>query len=257
MPGKQISITEKYDDIQQLLIVGKERWYLLFDEINELLPAGAISTEELDQLFIVLGNAGIEVVESEDQYKEKKTAERTRHEPEQNLDLTPGPLEKTSDPVRMYLREMGIVPLLTREGEVEIAKRIERGKFAVLKIVSRTPQTVNAIIELGDKLKNGIHTVREIVVVHDEELSDDRIKKRSLHVLKQIEQIRKANSDAKKKETKLGTIPKHAKRRRRVYRWQSLRSQVELSRLVRRIEFTEPIKRAFVHNIRECIDVIR
>ena len=257
MPGKQISITEKYDDIQQLLIVGKERGYLLFDEINELLPAGAISTEELDQLFIVLGNAGIEVVESEDQYKEKKTAERTRHEPEQNLDLTPGPLEKTSDPVRMYLREMGIVPLLTREGEVEIAKRIERGKFAVLKIVSRTPQTVNAIIELGDKLKNGIHTVREIVVVHDEELSDDRIKKRSLHVLKQIEQIRKANSDAKKKETKLGTIPKHDKRRRRVYRWQTLRSQVELSRLVRRIEFTEPVKRAFVHNIRECIDVIR
>ena len=89
MPGKQISITEKYDDIQHLLIVGKERGYLLFDEINELLPAGAISTEELDQLFIVLGNAGIEVVESEDQYKEKKTAERTRHEPEQNLDLTP------------------------------------------------------------------------------------------------------------------------------------------------------------------------
>ena len=257
MPGKQISITDKYDDIQQLLIVGKERGYLLFDEINELLPAGVISAEELDQLFIVFGNAGIEVVESEDQYKEKKTAERARHEPEQNLDLTPGPLEKTSDPVRMYLREMGIVPLLTREGEVEIAKRIERGKFSVLKIVSRTPQTVNAIIELGDKLKNGIHTVREIVVVHDEELNDDRIKRRSLHVLKQIEEVRKAHSDAKKKESKLGTIPKHDKRRRRVYRWRSLRSQVELSRLVRRIEFTEPVKRAFVHNIRECIEVIR
>ena len=256
MPGKQISTTEKNDDIQQLLIVGKERGYLLFDEINELLPTGAISAEELDQLFMVLGSAGIDVVESEDHYKEKKTAERTRHDHEQNLDLAPGPLEKTSDPVRMYLREMGVVPLLTREGEVEIAKRIERGKFAVLKIVSRTPKTVNAIIELGDKLKNGIRTIREIVVIHDEESSDERIKERNRRVLKQIEEVRKALSEAKKKETKFGTIPKHDKRRRRVHRWRSLRSQVELSRIVRRIEFTEPVKRAFVHNIRECIEVV-
>ncbi len=256
MPGKQIPTAEKNDDIQQLLIVGKERGYLLFDEINELLPTGAISAEELDQLFMVLGNAGIEVVESEDQYKEKKTVERTRHEHEQSLDLAPGPLDKTSDPVRMYLREMGVVPLLTREGEVEIAKRIERGKFAVLKIVSRTPKTVNAIIELGDKLKNGIRTIREIVVIHDEESSDERTDERNLRVLKQIEEVRKALSEAKKKESKLGTIPKNDKRRRRVHRWRSLRSQVELSRLVRRIEFTEPVKRAFVHSIRECIEVI-
>ena len=107
MPGKQLSIEERYDEIQQLIIVGKERGYLLFDEINELLPAEITSSEELDELFSSLGSSGIEVVESEDKYKEKKRLEHAAEgsdEPE--FDLTPSPIDKTSDPVRMYLREM-------------------------------------------------------------------------------------------------------------------------------------------------------
>ena len=161
MPGKQLSIEERYDEIQQLIIVGKERGYLLFDEINELLPAGMSSSGELDELFASLGNAGIEVVESEDKYKEKKRLERAAEgsdEPE--FDLTPSPIDKTSDPVRMYLREMGTEPLLTRDGEVEIAKRIERGKLSVLKILSRTPSVARAIIAFGDELKDGDRTPR-------------------------------------------------------------------------------------------------
>ena len=104
-----------------------------------MLPADITSSDELDDLFSTFGSAGIEVVDSEKTYREEKLLDRTGEGAEEiELDLTPGALDKTNDPVRMYLREMGTVPLLTREGEVEIAKRIERGKLAVIKSISRT-----------------------------------------------------------------------------------------------------------------------
>ena len=135
-----LSIEEKYDEVRQLISIGKEKGYLLYDEVNELLPADITSSDELDDLFSTFGSAGIEVVDSEQKYREDKLLDRTGEGAEElELDLTPGALDKTNDPVRMYLREMGTVPLLTREGEVEIAKRIERGKLAVIKSISRTP----------------------------------------------------------------------------------------------------------------------
>ena len=137
-----MSIEEKYDEIRQLITIGKEKGYLLYDEVNELLPSEITSSEELDDLFNTFGSAGIEVLDS-DQMKfrdEKGGFDRTSEGAEElELDLTPGALDKTNDPVRMYLREMGTVPLLTREGEVEIARRIERGKLSVIKSISRTP----------------------------------------------------------------------------------------------------------------------
>ena len=141
-----MSIEEKYDEVRQLITMGKEKGYLLYEEVNELLPADITSSEELDDLFSTFGNAGIEVVDSEQKYREDKLLERTGEgaATSSELDLTPGALDKTNDPVRMYLREMGTVPLLTREGEVEIAKRIERGKLAVIKSISRTPTIAHA-----------------------------------------------------------------------------------------------------------------
>ncbi len=145
-----MSIEEKYDEVQQLISIGKEKGYLLYDEVNELLPADITSSDELDDLFSTFGSAGIEVVDSEQKYREDKLLDRTGEGAEElELDLTPGALDKTNDPVRMYLREMGTVPLLTREGEVEIAKRIERGKLAVIKSISRTPTVARAIIDDG------------------------------------------------------------------------------------------------------------
>ena len=126
-----MSIEEKYDEVRQLISIGKEKGYLLYDEVNELLPAEITSSDELDDLFNTFGSAGIEVVDSEKTYLQEKQFDRTAEGSEEmELDLTPGALDKTNDPVRMYLREMGTVPLLTREGEVEIARRIERGKLA-------------------------------------------------------------------------------------------------------------------------------
>ena len=255
MPAKQHSLEEKYDEIQQLIIVGKERGYLLFDEINELLPTGATSPEELDELFSMLGSLGIEVLESEDKYKEKKLLQKSSDEPD--TDIQPALLEKTSDPVRMYLREMGTVPLLTKEGEVEIAKRIERGKQKVLKVISRTPTVASTIIRLGDQLKDGQRTIRELIVFHEDEVTDARLKVRGNQVLKQIDAIRKARLATKKKEAKLDTIPKRDKRRYRQHRWKALRAQVELSQLIRQVEFTEQVKQHLIEDIWSSVDTVQ
>ncbi len=185
-----MSIEEKYDEVRQLINIGKEKGYLLYDEVNELLPSEITSSDELDDLFNTFGSAGIEVIDSDQKYmRDDKPIDRTAEGSEElELDLTPGALDKTNDPVRMYLREMGTVPLLTREGEVEIARRIERGKLAVIKSISRTPLVAKKVIQLGDALHTGDRTIRELVIFNDEEITDERIAERSRQVQKQIDE---------------------------------------------------------------------
>jgi RNA polymerase primary sigma factor len=260
--GIPLSIEEKYDEVRQLISIGKEKGYLLYDEVNELLPADITSSEELDDLFSTFGSAGIEVVDSEQKYREDKLLDRTGEGAEElELDLTPGALDKTNDPVRMYLREMGTVPLLTREGEVEIAKRIERGKLAVIKSISRTPTIAKMVMQMGDQLKSGERTIRELVIFNDEELTDERIEERAKEVLKQIDAVRKAWQVVEKANEKLMDTPKGStSRERRKYRrvrWATLRARVELSQLIRRIEFTEIVKRRMIEQIKERVEAVQ
>src|SRR5437660_5415566 len=133
---------ENYESVRALIAGGKERGYLLYDEVNDSLPAEVHSSEEIDDLLTTFERNGIEIYEDQaaakaaravelsvEQTERDSTAKDDGHaEESSDLDLTPGSLEKTNDPVRMYLREMGTVPLLTREGEVTIAKRIQRGQ---------------------------------------------------------------------------------------------------------------------------------
>jgi RNA polymerase primary sigma factor len=254
-----LSIEEKYDEVRQLISIGKEKGYLLYDEVNELLPADITSSDELDDLFSTFGSAGIEVVDSEKTYREEKLLDRTGEGAEElELDLTPGALDKTNDPVRMYLREMGTVPLLTREGEVEIAKRIERGKLAVIKSISRTPTIARVIMQMGDALKNDERSIRELVTFVDEELTDEKIEDRKKQILRQIEAVKKAWLQAEKCKEKLDKTPKGAttrdKRKYRRVRWEQLRARVELSQLIRKIEFTETIKRRMIDQIKDKVE---
>src|SRR5919197_4344014 len=247
--GPHLSIEEKYDEVRQLINIGKEKGYLLYDEVNELLPSEITSSDELDDLFNTFGSVGIEVIDSDQKYlRDDKVIDRTAEGAEElELDLTPGALDKTNDPVRMYLREMGTVPLLTREGEVEIARRIERGKLAVIKSISRTPLISKKVIELGDQLHTGERTIRELVIFNDEEITDERIIERSKQVQKQIDAVRKARANFEKLEQKLQATPKGATTRdKRKYRrvwWTATRARIEVSNCIRTIEFTEAIKR--------------
>ena len=218
-----MSIEEKYDEIRQLITMGKEKGYLLYDEVNELLPADITSSEELDDLFSTFGSAGIEVVDSEKTYRDEKLAEGAD---EMDLDLTPGALDKTNDPVRMYLREMGTVPLLTREGEVAIAKRIEQGKLAVIKSISRTPKVRQEVIEMGEQLKRGERTVRELVVFNEEEITDEKIAARQRELVRQLERVKAAAEAAAKLEDKYADVQRTDKRKFRRAKWQIGRAHV-------------------------------
>ncbi len=252
-----MSIEEQHDEVRQLIALGKEKGYLSYDEVNELLPAEITSSSELDALFSMFGNAGIEVVESEQKYREEKMLDRSSdggEEPE--LDLTPGTLDKTNDPVRMYLREMGTVPLLTREGEVEIAKRFERGKLAVIKSISRTPTVTRGIIYLGEQLRSRAVTVREIVTLREEELTDERIAARARKVLKQTDAVRKARIEVQKRQAKVRGISKRDRRKYRRAHWKTLRARIELSGLIRRITFTEVVKRRMVEQVKDSVETV-
>src|SRR5262245_6032911 len=258
---KPLSIEEKYDEVRQLISIGKEKGYLLYDEVNELLPADITSSDELDDLFSTFGSAGIEVVDSEQKYREDKLLDRTGEGAEElELDLTPGALDKTNDPVRMYLREMGTVPLLTREGEVEIAKRIERGKLAVIKSISRTPTVARTIMQMGDQLKNDERSIRELVIFNDEEITDDKIEERKRQVLRQIDAVRRAWQAVEKCKEKLDKTPRGTttrdKRKYRRVRWEALRARVELSQLIRKIEFTETILRRLIDQIKDAVEAV-
>ncbi len=258
-----MSIEEKYDEVRQLITIGKEKGYLLYDEVNEMLPSEITSSDELDDLFNTFGSAGIEVIDSDQKYlRDDKPIDRTGEGAEElELDLTPGALDKTNDPVRMYLREMGTVPLLTREGEVEIARRIERGKLAVIKSISRTPLIAKKVIELGDALHTGERTIRELVIFNDEEITDERIEERRRQVQKQIDAVRKARGNYEKLKEKLDLTPKGAdKREKRKYRrakWAAMRAQIEVSNAIRKIEFTEAVKRRLIDDMKEAVESVK
>src|SRR6266446_4487089 len=195
--GTHLSIEEKYDEVRQLINIGKEKGYLLYDEVNELLPSEITSSDELDDLFNTFGSAGIEVIDSDQKYlRDEKTIDRTAEGAEElELDLTPGALDKTNDPVRMYLREMGTVPLLTREGEVAIARRIERGKLSVIKSISRTPMAALEVARYGERLGGREVNLREVVVFNEEEITEEKLEAKIKETLKLIDKVAAAHHE--------------------------------------------------------------
>jgi RNA polymerase primary sigma factor len=258
-----LGIEDKYDQINKLLNMGKEKGYLLYDEVNDMLPEQVNSPDEIEDIFNVFGNAGIEVLEGEPKspLPEKIDYEKKFEEPseEVELDLTPGALDKTNDPVRMYLREMGIVPLLTREGEVEIAKRIERGQLAVMKALSRTPLVVKSIIVLGEDLKKGIRSVKEITIFNDDEMTDEKVEEKLKEIQRSIDRINRKFKDslALRVRFEKATRTRKPKRLIRKYRRQFGRSVVRISKAIRAIEFSHSEKKRLIDKIRKTLDLMR
>ena len=162
------------DDITKLIDAGRDKGHLTYNEVNDLVPHDVHSPEDLDDLITTIGTRGIDVLEGQPELPSSALEKKLDEEVEAGeLDLTADALEKTNDPVRIYLREMGIVPLLTREGEVELAKRIERGHLGALKALSRSPLVIRQILVIGEDLKRGIRSIKEIVVFDEEEITEE------------------------------------------------------------------------------------
>ena len=144
------------DQVNQLIDMGKEKGFLTYEEVNDVLPSEVVSPDQIDDLMIMFGEMDIEIVEGTQKvkiFKPKihKTSEQDEEESE--TQIKQAPFEKFNDPVRMYLREMGSVSLLNREEEVEIAKRIEEGEKEIAQVILHSPIIVREAISLGEKLK--------------------------------------------------------------------------------------------------------
>jgi len=182
------------DEVKQLIDLGKEKGFLTFDEVNDILPPD-IATEQIDDVMGIFGDMDIEIVETAQKVKIPKMKMDMDEEEEiegeaDEVEFEPGSIGRTSDPVRMYLREMGSVSLLTREGEVEIAKRIEDGERDVASVILNTPITVREVLLLGDKLRKFQIGASEISKeVEEEELEEDEEDVQKLRILEIIDDI--------------------------------------------------------------------
>ena len=251
---------EKYsDDVQKLLDMGmgKEKAFLTYDEINQELPEGLVSPDEIEDIFAALGGEGITIADSEEKFLETAVAAANAdkkmddsQEEEVELDLSPGNLEKTNDPVRLYLREMGVVPLLTREGEVAIAKRIERGKIRAQKAISRSPISVAELIQIGKELNEEYLSVREIVTFTEQEgITEEKILEYHNYTLETIAEINKVFKKTSQMYEKVLAEPKRSPKLAKMKRKLS-RQRIELSHLFRLLEFTPKVQERLVGAMR-------
>jgi RNA polymerase primary sigma factor len=256
-------IEEKNDQVRQLIAMGKERGYLLYDEVNAILPAEVHSSEEIDDLLSMFERYGVDVYEDLSSAKAALAAAdsaepgEVREEPaaeDGDLDLTPGTLEKTDDPVRMYLREMGAVSLLTREGEVAIAKRIERGQLLVLKTITRAPLILKDLLQVGEDLRTGSRSIKEIVQFDDEELTEEKIEQKTKQTLKRIDKVAKLYLVAMKQAEKLAKIPRSKKRPYLRARYALARTRVEMSNRFRELDFNPLEKKRLIEKIRQTVE---
>jgi len=258
-------IEEKYDAVRQLISMGKERGYLLYDEVNAILPAEVHSSEEIDDLLSTFERCGIDIYEDVSSAKVARAAAEAAEsgdaEPKEEgpveeveLDLTPGTLEKTYDPVRIYLREMGAVPLLTREGEVAVAKRIERGQMLVLKTISRSPIVPKELLAIGEELRKDTRSIKEIVQFDDEELTEEKIENKTRQTLRIIDKIEKLYHVALKQAAKLDRTPTSKKRAYLRARFQLGRTRIQMSQLVRSIDFNPLEKKRLIDKVRRTVE---
>ncbi|MCI0626848.1 MAG: RNA polymerase sigma factor RpoD [Acidobacteria bacterium] len=254
-----LGLDDKYDEVKQLMDMGKEKGYLLYDEVNDLLPGDVTSSEEMDDMFSMFRAQGIEVIDGEPKAAgaEKLGLEKEAGE-DVELDLTPGALDKTNDPVRLYLREMGTVPLLTREGEVEIAKRIERGQLNVLKAVSRSPIVIKEVINLGDQLERGERSINDVIVFNEDMMTEEKVEDRLKETVQSIEDIQKMFKKQNQLVQKFLNTPKtkQAKAHRKL-RFALARQRVAISQAIRNIDFTFSERNRLIDQIRRQYEAYR
>ncbi len=249
-------------DIAKLIDAGKEKGYVTFNEVNDLIPKDVHSPEDLDDLLATIGTQGIDVLEGQPKLRfsafEKKLDKEVEGGSEVELDPTGGALEKINDPVRIYLREMGAVPLLTREGEVDIAKRIERGQLQVLKALSRSPIVIRHVLTIGKDLRRGVRSIRDIVVFDEEEITEEILQNRVKDLTRRIDEVQKHYKRAGQLAERLLTIPSQKK----AYQYSRCRCRlsreiVRISLSIRNLGLTNCERKRLIDRVSKTIEGMR
>jgi RNA polymerase primary sigma factor len=268
---EKLSIEEKdRDDVmQRLLELGGDKKYLTFDDLNRELPDNVVSPDDIEDVLQKLEGSNIPVADSDERLIEQAAALATDDEDDSidediELDLSAGALEKTNDPVRLYLREMGVVPLLTREGEVAIAKRIERGQLKTQKAISRSPIAVSELLKIGEQLENDKLHIRDIVNFSEQaELTGDEDKADEYQrwTIEGIENIRKLFKQGLKEWDKLRAEQKvsRGKKSKKLLRLQRkvARIRLEIAQEIGRLNLTERARQRLINSIRSVQKEVR
>ena len=249
-----MALDDKYDGLQRLVQMGKEKGYVLYDEVSEVLPGDISGGADLDEVLAGLDTAGIEILE------EAKDFEKKIEESDDlvDLDLPVGVGEKVNDPVRMYLREMGTVPLLTRDGEVEIARRIERGQATVLKSLFRAPLVIQEIIGMGEEIAGDTLSARDVIQMADPMLTDEMVEEKRQEFAKSAEEIARHYRKVLQCRQKLQAIPRGMKPKQyRRQLWELGRLIIRTARLARTIRFQTPVIRHLIDRLRAAVEDLK
>jgi RNA polymerase primary sigma factor len=260
---------DRDDVMERLLELGGDKKYLTFDDLNRELPDNVVSPDEIEDVLQKLEGSNIPVGDSDERLLEQAAAitpdeDEDGADRDAELDLSAGTLEKTNDPVRLYLREMGVVSLLTREGEVAIAKRIERGQLKTRKAISRSPIAVREVLKIGDELQAAALNIREIVIFSEQaELTGDEDKGEEYKAwtLEGIENVRKVFKQGLKDWEKLRDEQKAArgKKSKKVTRLRRkvARMRLEIAQEIGRLNITERARQRLINAIRAVQKEVR
>jgi RNA polymerase primary sigma factor len=260
---------DRDDVMERLLELGGDKKYLTFDDLNRELPDNVVSPDDIEDVLQKLEGSNIPVADSDERLLEQAAATVSDDEEEVldddiELDLSAGALEKTNDPVRLYLREMGVVPLLTREGEVAIAKRIERGQLKTHKAIARSPIAVRELIRIGEDLEAQRINIRDTVTFSEQaELTGDEDKAEEYRTwtVEGIQNIAKLAKQALKELEKLRAELKvnRGKKSKKLTRLKRrvARTRLEIAQEIGRLNLTERARQRLINAIRAVQKSVR
>ncbi len=248
-------------DMRKIIRVGKEEeGYSTGREMNHPVPSGAPSEQDMDDLLAAMRTRGLDVIEEEEPDVPHSALEpRLVREPDE-IDVNPAPvaLDAANDPVRVYLREMGASPLLTREGEVEIAKRIERGQRSAMKALARSPLVIQEVLAMGDELKRGQRSIKETVVFDEEEITEEILQDRFKETTRRVDEIRNNYKTARRLAEQLVTFAADKKERRyRRCRWHLSRRMVRISLIIRNLGLTPSECKRLTERVNHTTNLVR
>ena len=259
---------DRDDVMDRLLQLGGDKKFLSYDDLNRELPENVVSPDDIEDVLQKLDASNIHVADSDERLIEQAAAIATDDEDgdgeDLELDLSAGALEKTNDPVRLYLREMGVVPLLTREGEVAIAKRIERGQIKTQKSIARSPIAVGELLKIGDELAAHTINIREVVNFSEQaELAgeEDKAEEYREWTIEGIENIRRLFKNALKEWAKLRAETKitRGKKTKKLLRLRRkvARLRIEIAGEIGRLNMTERSRQRLINSIRNLQKEVR
>ncbi len=251
-----MSNEEQFGRVTQLMEVGKEKAFGRYDDMGDLLAEDFPTGREFEDLLTDLDPASVEILD------EPKSGEFDKKLDEADdfadLDLAADFGDKTNDPVRMYLREMGTVPLLTREGEIELAKRNERGQWAVRKALSRSAIVIREILQVGEAVERGRMSVKDLLVLPEFVITDEDFSASHEDLLRKVAEIEKHYKKTQQFRQKLQSISRSLKpKQHRSLRFALARAMVQISRIIREIPFNTIVRRTLASRLRAAVDELR